>query len=151
MKIEKNDLIKFQVLGAKERMRKMKITSCSTARVCLSNEDWEKWKLLSFLTSFHFCELVVWWKSTHWHLLTKLGAFESPKALKAWKSKLCSFCEFPARWKCTQRHLLTKLVAFESSKVWKSNLCSFYELHTWWKSTQRSLLTKLVAFESSKT
>jgi len=71
----------------------------------------------SFLTSFHFCELPAWCKSTHLPLLTKLGDFESSWALKAWKSKLCSFCEIPAWWKSTHLPILTKLEAFESSKA----------------------------------
>ena len=110
----------------------------------------------SFLTSFHFCELPAWCKSTHLPLLTKLGDFESSWALKAWKSKLCSFCEIPAWWKSTHLHILTKLEAFESSKAlkvlktWKRKLCSFCELPTWWQYTQRPLLKNLGAFERSK-
>ena len=93
------------------------------------------WSLLiqthSFLTSFHFCELPAWWKSTHLPILTKLGAFESSKAWKAWKSKLCSFCKLPAWWKSTHLPIVTKLGSFESSKAWKawnSKLCSFCKL-----------------------
>ena len=74
---------------------------------------WQNWRLLKAqsLKSWNsklclFCERTACWKSTHWHLLTNLVTFESSKALRAWKSKLCSqkrsMSRFPSSGKLTK-------------------------------------------------
>ena len=80
----------------------------------IDSNELEKGKLSSF------CKPPAWWKRTQRPLLTKLGAFESSKAWKAWKSKLCSFCKLPAWWKSTHLSILTKLRGVESFGAWQS-------------------------------
>ena len=50
----------------------------------------------------------------------KLGAFEVFRALKTWKSKLCSFCGLPAWWKSTHWPLLCAKFAFSSSQSFRA-------------------------------